>query len=149
VRLNLFWKFTFAFLALLVGVLLAVDFFVERSLRNDYERTGFEQLTAIARIAQAHPPQWAPDSAGRREDLSALRDWVAQMAASGARVTVITADGHVLADSQSDPQTMENHATRPEILEAMAKGDGRSIRHSVTINRDLLYYAVRQNTFAG
>jgi two-component system phosphate regulon sensor histidine kinase PhoR len=149
VRLNLFWKFTFAFLALLVGVLLAVDFFVERSLRNDYERTGFEQLTAIARIAQAHPPQWAPDSAGRPEDLSALRDWVAQMAASGARVTVITADGHVLADSQSDPQTMENHATRPEILEAMAKGDGRSIRHSVTINRDLLYYAVRQNTFAG
>lgn len=132
-----------------MGVLLAVDFFVERSLRNDYERTGFEQLTAIARIAQAHPPQWAPDSAGRPEDLSALRDWVAQMAASGARVTVITADGHVLADSQSDPQTMENHATRPEILEAMAKGDGRSIRHSVTINRDLLYYAVRQNTFAG
>ena len=148
-RLNLFWKFTFAFLALLVGVLLAVDFFVERSLRNDYERTGFEQLTAIARIAQAHPPQWAPDSAGRPEDLSALRDWVAHMAASGARVTVITADGHVLADSQSDPQTMENHATRPEILEAMAKGDGRSIRHSVTIKRDLLYYAVRQNTFAG
>ena len=132
-----------------MGVLLAVDFFVERSLRNDYERTGFEQLTAIARIAQAHPPQWAPDSAGRPEDLSALRDWVAQMAASGARVTVITADGHVLADSQSDPQTMENHATRPEILETMAKGDGRSIRHSVTINRDLLYYAVRQNTFAG
>ncbi len=78
-----------------------------------------------------------------------MRDWVAQMAASGARVTVITADGHVLADSQSDPQTMENHATRPEILEAMAKGDGRSIRHSVTINRDLLYYAVRQNTFGG
>jgi two-component system phosphate regulon sensor histidine kinase PhoR len=149
VRLNLFWKFAFAFLALLVGVLLAVDFFAERALRSDYERTGFEQLTAIARIAQAHPPQWGPASAGHPEDLSALRDWVAQMAASGARVTVITADGHVLADSQSDPQTMENHATRPEILEAMAKGDGRSIRHSVTIKRDLLYYAVRQNTFAG
>lgn len=148
-RLNLFWKFTFAFLALLVGVLLAVDFFAERSLRNDYERTGFEQLTAIARIARAHPPQWTPASEGHPEDLSALRDWVAQMAASGARVTVITADGHVLADSQSDPQTMENHATRPEILEAMAKGDGRSIRHSVTIKRDLLYYAVRQSTFAG
>ena len=71
------------------------------------------------------------------------------MAASGVRVTVITADGRVLADSQSDPQTMENHAARPEILEAMAKGDGRSIRHSVTINRDLLYYAVRQNTSVG
>jgi len=149
VRLNLFWKFALAFLALLVSVLLAVDFFAERSLRNDYQRTGFEQLTAIARIAQARPPQWTPASPEHPEDLSALRDWVAQMAASGARVTVITADGRVLEDSQSDPQTMENHATRPEILDAMAKGSGRSIRHSVTINRDLLYYAVRLNTSAG
>ncbi|MHB8609845.1 MAG: two-component system histidine kinase PnpS [Candidatus Acidiferrales bacterium] len=148
-RLNLFWKFAFAFLALLVSVLLAVDFFAERSLRNDYQRTGFEQLAAIARIAQARPPLWSPASPGHPEDLSALRDWVAQMAASGARVTVITAGGRVLADSQSDPRTMENHATRPEILEAMSKGDGRSIRHSVTVKRDLLYYAVRQNTASG
>jgi two-component system phosphate regulon sensor histidine kinase PhoR len=149
VRLNLFWKFAFAFLALLVSVLLAVDFFAERSLRADYQRLGFEQLTAIGRIAQAHPPQWTPASPDHSEDLAPVRDWATQLAASGARVTVITADGRVLADSQSDPQTMENHATRPEVLEAMAKGDGRSIRHSVTINRDLLYYAVRQSTPAG
>jgi two-component system phosphate regulon sensor histidine kinase PhoR len=131
VRLNLFWKFALAFLALLVSVLLAVDFFAERSFRADYERIGFEQLTAIARIAQARPPHWTPASSGQPEDLAPLRDWVTQMAASGARVTVVTADGRVLADSQSDPLTMENHATRPEILEAMAKGDGRSIRHIV------------------
>ena len=137
------------FLALLVSVLLAVDFFAERSFRADYERTGFEQLAAIARIAQARLPQWTPASPEHAEDLAPLRDWVTQLGASGARVTVITANGRVLADSQSDPQTMENHATRPEVVEAMAKGDGRSIRHSVTINRDLLYYAVRLNTSAG
>jgi two-component system, OmpR family, phosphate regulon sensor histidine kinase PhoR len=149
VRLNLFWKFAFAFLALLVSVLLAVDFFAERSLRADYQRVGFEQLTAIARIAQAHPPQWTPASPDHPEDLAPVRDWATQLAASGARVTVISGDGRVLADSQSEPQTMENHATRPEVREAMARGEGRSIRHSVTINRDLLYYAVRQNTPAG
>jgi two-component system phosphate regulon sensor histidine kinase PhoR len=148
VRLNLFWKFSFAFLTLLVSVLLAVDFFAERALRSDYERTGFEKLAAIARIAQARPPQWTPVSPGQAENLSPLRDWVAQMAASGARITVIASDGRVLADSQSDAQSMENHANRPEILEALAKGDGRSIRHSVTIHRDLLYYAVRQDTSA-
>src|SRR5437016_118223 len=65
------------------------------------------------------------------------------MAASNVRVTVINADGQVLADSQSDPSTMENHAGRPEIRDAFAKGDGQSIRHSVTIKSDLLYYAVR------
>jgi len=149
VRLNLFWKFAFAFLALLVSVLLAVDFFAERALRADYQRTGFERLSAIARIAQARPPQWSPASPGHPEDLAPLREWVAQFAASGARVTVITAEGRVLADSQSDPQIMENHATRPEIIDAMTNGAGRSIRHSVTLKRDLLYYAVRQDTPSG
>jgi two-component system phosphate regulon sensor histidine kinase PhoR len=150
VRPNLFWKLALTFLALLFGVLVAVDFFAERALRSDYERTGFNQLIAIARVAQARPPQLLSQlPVPRPEDIASLRVWVEQIAASGARVTVITKDGLVLADSQSDPQTMENHASRPEIRDALAKGDGRSIRHSVTINRDLLYYAVRQNMPGG
>jgi two-component system phosphate regulon sensor histidine kinase PhoR len=149
VRPNLFWKLALTFLALLLGVLVAVDFFAERALRSDYERTGFNQLIAIARVAQARPPQLPQLPVPRPEDIASLRAWAEQMAASGVRVTVITKDGLVLADSQSDPQTMENHAGRPEIRDALAKGDGRSIRHSVTINRDLLYYAVRQNMPGG
>jgi two-component system, OmpR family, phosphate regulon sensor histidine kinase PhoR len=145
VRLNLFWKFAFTFLALLVSVLVAVDFFAERSFRSDYERTGFEKLATVGRIALARPPQWAPATPEHSEDLSSLREWTTQMAASGVRVTVITSDGRVLADSQSDPRTMENHADRPEVIEALAKGEGRSSRRSVSLNRDLLYYAVRQN----
>jgi two-component system phosphate regulon sensor histidine kinase PhoR len=145
VRHNLFWKLALTFLALLLSVLLAVDYFAVRTLRRDYERTGFQQLMAIARIAQAHPPQLTAIPAKSPEDITALHHWVASLADSGARVTVITSDGRVLADSQSDPQTMENHAGRPEIVEALQKGDGRSIRHSVTIKRDLLYYAVRQS----
>ena len=149
VRLNLFWKLGFAFFGLLIAVLLPVDFYAERALRRDYERSGFEQLAAIARIALARPPQLSLVSPSHAEDLASLPRWVAQMAASGVRVTVITSDGQVLADSQSDPQTMENHAGRPEIRDALAKGDGQSIRHSVTINRDLLYYAVRLPVAAG
>jgi two-component system phosphate regulon sensor histidine kinase PhoR len=145
VRLNLFWKLGFAFFALLIAVLLPVDYYAERTLRRDYERSGFDELSAIARIALAHPPQGLAIAPGANAPLnrSPLMDWVAQMAASGVRVTVVTSDGLVLADSQSDPSTMENHAGRPEIRDALAKGEGQSIRHSVTINRNLLYYAVR------
>jgi two-component system, OmpR family, phosphate regulon sensor histidine kinase PhoR len=145
VQLNLFWKLGLAFLALLLSVLLAMDFFAERALRSDYERKGFEQLAAIAHIAQAHPPQWLPSSVGQPEDISSVLDWVAQWASSGVRITVITADGRVLADSQSDAKTMGNHADRPEIQDALSKGEGRSMRRSVTLNRDLLYYAVRKD----
>jgi len=149
VRLNLFWKLGFAFFALLIAVLLPVDFYAERALRRDYERAGFEELTAIARIALAHPPQAADLTSQAPGKPAPLLDWVAPMAAGGIRVTVITSDGRVLADSQSDPKTMENHAGRPEIQEALAKGVGQSIRHSVTVNRDLLYYAVRQPMAGG
>jgi two-component system, OmpR family, phosphate regulon sensor histidine kinase PhoR len=139
VRLNLFWKLGFAFFALLIAVLLPVDYYAQRALRRDYEQSGFEQLAAIARIALASPPPSASLSTTHTEDSARLREWVAKMAASGVRVTVIAADGSVLADSQSDPSTMENHAGRPEIRDAFAGGAGQSIRHSVTINRDLLY----------
>jgi two-component system phosphate regulon sensor histidine kinase PhoR len=149
VRPNLFWKLALTFLALLLGVLVAVDFFADRALRADYERTGFDQLIAIARVAQASPPRLSQIPPQRPEESAALSAWVEQMAASGARVTVITSDGLVLADSQPDTQTMENRAGRPEIRDALANGDGRSIRHSLTINRDLLYYAVRQNISGG
>lgn len=142
-RLNLFWKLGFAFFALLIAVLLPVDYYAERTLRRDYERAGFDQLASIARIALASPPPASSLSTTSRTASSALREWLTRMAASGVRVTVITSDGLVLADSESDPQTMENHAGRPEIREALANGDGLSVRHSVTINRDLLYYAAR------
>lgn len=58
------------------------------------------------------------------------------------RVTVITHTGVVLADSQHDPETMENHANRPEVREALRGGTGASVRHSVTLNRDLCYVAI-------
>ncbi|HUI52811.1 MAG TPA: ATP-binding protein, partial [Terriglobales bacterium] len=142
-RLNLFWKFSLTFLALLVCVLVAVDYFAERSFREDYERTGFSELAAIARVGLQQNPTIPKTASGETEDLALLRSWVAKMAASGARITVITAGGRVLADSQADAESMENHAGRPEVQEALANGEGRSVRHSVTINRDLLYYAVR------
>ncbi len=147
-RHNLFWKLTLTFFALLVGGLLAVDFFAERALREDSASMAFAQLAAIAHIAQARPPHLTALPPSNPEEIGALQKWVAEMAASGARVTVITPDGLVLADSQSDPRTMENHAGRPEIREALAQGEGQSTRHSVTINRDLLYYAVKQNVGA-
>lgn len=148
-RLNLFWKLGFAFFALLIAVLLPVDYYAERNSRLDYQRAGFDQLSAVARVALASPPPASSLSSDSRTASPALVDWVSKMAASGVRVSVITADGRVLADSQSDPKTMENHAERPEIRDALANGDGFSIRHSVTVDRDLQYYAARLSVAGG
>lgn len=143
-RHNLFWKLALTFFALLLGVLLAVDFFAERALREDYARSAFAELAGVAHLAQARPPQLTSVPPAQPEEIRGLIDWVAQMAATGVRITVIAADGQVLADSDSDARTMENHAGRPEVRDALTQGQGQSSRYSVTIKRDLLYYAVRQ-----
>ncbi len=66
---------------------------------------------------------------------------------TGVRVTVIAPDGRVLYESNRSPIGMENHAGRPEILEAKAHGWGESVRHSVTLDEDLLYVAHRDRNF--
>ncbi len=78
-----------------------------------------------------------------------MRAWTAWVASSGARVTVIAQNGQVLADSAHDPETMENHATRPEIQQAFASGEGESVRHSATIGVDFVYRAVRYQPASG
>jgi len=60
---------------------------------------------------------------------------------ANARITVIAADGRVLADSDEPSRQMENHATRPEVAAALARGNGHALRFSKTVRRDLLYYA--------
>ena len=62
----------------------------------------------------------------------------------GVRVTVIGGDGRVVDDSDvafSDVAGMENHGRRPEVLTARAAGYGTSVRHSATLEADLLYLA--------
>jgi two-component system phosphate regulon sensor histidine kinase PhoR len=62
--------------------------------------------------------------------------------ASDTRVTFVATDGTVLGESDEDRRTMDNHASRPEIAPALAGGEGRAVRYSATVGRDLLYVAV-------
>jgi two-component system phosphate regulon sensor histidine kinase PhoR len=58
------------------------------------------------------------------------------------RVTIIDVDGTVLGDSEEDPSTMENHATRPEIRDALNTGLGEITRYSTTLGQKMMYVAV-------
>ncbi len=58
------------------------------------------------------------------------------------RITIIDADGVVLYDNEADATAMENHGDRPEVAQAYAEGEGSSIRHSDTMQRNTYYYAV-------
>ncbi len=59
------------------------------------------------------------------------------------RVTLIAADGSVISDSDVDADKLENHRERPEVQEAMERGEGKSIRSSSTLQRASYYYALK------
>lgn len=59
-----------------------------------------------------------------------------------ARITLIAKDGTVLGDTDANPATLENHATRPEVISALAGGVGISIRYSATLQENMMYAAV-------
>jgi two-component system phosphate regulon sensor histidine kinase PhoR len=84
---------------------------------------------------------------GNADALDALAKRIARD--ESERVTIIAADGVVLGESDEDRRIMENHATRPEIVAARKNGEGRSVRHSATVNRDLLYVAVAVRSDVG
>ncbi len=58
------------------------------------------------------------------------------------RITIIRPDGLVLADSEKDPKTMENHKGRPEVKMALRGKTGKSLRFSVTVKQEMLYVAL-------
>ena len=60
---------------------------------------------------------------------------------SGCRLTWIAADGTVLYDTTTEASTMENHAAREEISQALSTGFGESARYSATLTRQTRYFA--------
>ena len=61
------------------------------------------------------------------------------------RLTWVGADGTVIFDSHADVASMENHASREEIKEALVSGTGSSTRHSATLTEQTIYEATRLN----
>ena len=62
------------------------------------------------------------------------------------RVTVIDESGEVIAESDADKETMENHAGRVEVMHAMTEPYGVAVRYSNTIKTDFIYVAHKINT---
>ena len=73
------------------------------------------------------------------------KGYLEKLNADRYRLTWVNADGTVIYDSHVDAVTMENHADREEIREALASGTGSSTRQSSTLTEQTIYEATRLN----
>jgi|GEM_PF-12674 len=119
--------------------------------------SGQAPSTVPGQEASAEPGQGAAPAQGAGEEARArVRDATADAACDaladqtgtilGLRVTIVASDGRVLGDSSLDADEIarvENHAARPEIVQAHRDGLGESTRHSDTVHDQLYYVADR------
>jgi two-component system, OmpR family, phosphate regulon sensor histidine kinase PhoR len=134
VRNRILFKLLGAFLLVIAVATLTLDVSVrrvwEKSLTDEIERNLRQKTLMLAHRAETD----------RTHSISEIVSQEGQ--AAGARATVIQMDGKVLADSEADASSMENHATRPEFRAALSGQVGTDTRRSHTIGVSFLYVAI-------
>ena len=132
-RRRIFFKLMLVFL-LVIG---ASALTLELSVRSAWERILREQIERnLRQKAQMFAHRVETDRQHSLADIAAQEGQ-----AAGARATIIDPTGRVLADSEADPGTMENHAHRSEFVAALAGQIGVGERKSHTLGIPFLYVA--------
>jgi two-component system phosphate regulon sensor histidine kinase PhoR len=70
-------------------------------------------------------------------------EYLQKLEVDGLRLTLINPDGKVLYDSKVEAESMENHAERKEVKEALLYGEGSSSRYSTTRLDKTIYHAIK------
>ena len=135
------WRITIPFSLLILAILLLLNLFISGYLRQTYINNLEEHLATDGRVVgKIVQPLLETDRPDQPLVDAAARDWAKILA---VRLTIIAPDGVVLGESEGDYRQMSNHSDRPEVIAALAHGQGSSIRYSQTGQEDLLYTAVR------
>ncbi|MED3650527.1 two-component system histidine kinase PnpS [Heyndrickxia sporothermodurans] len=138
--MNKLWlKISFRFLLLLFFVLLAIGFFIGDLMKNTYMDMTRNQLFQDANIVSEFI-----NSKEIRKQSNELQEKVESFYAENQpRITIIDANGDVIADSEDNPAKMESHANRPEFKDIIKrhKKNAESIRFSETLGYNMMYVA--------
>jgi len=133
---RLFLKIMISYVVLLLAVLVATYLYMAYRVHDNYIHLERQRLLTAAKIlARVLPAE---------HSMAALQPWAEEFGhQTGFRITVIAADGRVLADNQGNPAAMDNHSGRPEVQAAQRTGTGVSVRFSHTVEKNELYLAYR------
>jgi two-component system phosphate regulon sensor histidine kinase PhoR len=130
------------FLRIFLGYALAILFlagavavFAPRPMRRHHIQEQAARLERVASVLEGPVTAYLEGHGA-----GSLEDYVTDFGKkTSTRVTVIIADGTVLADSEKEPRDMENHLYRPEIQAALQGEKQQSMRFSSTLKREMMY----------
>ena len=134
---RLIYTFFLSYLAIII--LLSLGFFLySRSLLRDFYASWLDKMMEQKTQALARLLPWQDEPGSLDAFCRTLANEL------GVRITVIAQDGTVIGDSDEPATGIENHGSRPEVIEALSRGAGSAVRYSSSFRNDLLYRAYRQ-----
>ena len=121
--------FAIALVAVLAALAVVLDRTLQSAFLDDLTRSLVSEARAIRVALPEEPNEFQPfaETLGRNV---------------GLRITLITTDGTVVADSSMDPATIENHSDRPEVRAALRGDTGLDSRTSETVGEPFRYVAL-------
>jgi two-component system phosphate regulon sensor histidine kinase PhoR len=134
---SLVFKIFLSYLAVITLLFGSFYLYSSTIIRRAYVSSLGERMEREARLIAKTTP-WSFDN--QALDLLS-RDLAREL---GVRITIIGSDGRVYGDSMEPSSSMDNHVSRPEIVEALSTGSGQSVRYSTTTGDDFLYRAFLQ-----
>ena len=139
-KLKIRWKLMASFLLVVLVMGGTLYFYLSHILENYMVAETREGLLGEAKLARLTVDREMGDMRRNAPDLA-----ISLARESRARVTLISAQGEVLGDSDVKPgelKELENHLARPEVQEALKNGQGSSLRYSATLQTPMLYVAL-------
>ena len=127
---RLFYKILISYVVIILFAVIIIGMMSARQIKDELiEKTKSDLMAHVRIIALL-------SKSGIEKQIFSLAD------ISHSRVTLIGVNGWVLADSEREVTTMDNHLNRSEVQEARIKGKGEAIRYSRTLGVDMLYVAI-------
>ncbi len=135
---RLFWQLYPSYLLITLISLLAVTWYASKSLRHFFLEQTASDLETRALLLEnqileyLHPLD--------KEGVDLLCKKLGKQAST--RITIMLPSGKVVGDSEEDPARMDNHADRPEFIQALTGPSGTSTRYSRTLKKNMMYVGV-------
>jgi two-component system, OmpR family, phosphate regulon sensor histidine kinase PhoR len=135
---RLFWQIFPYYLVIALASLAALTLYGNAAVRRFYvERTAVDIEARAVLLEQPFTAELAGKHYAKIDALCKTLGPQTEM-----RITVVLPDGKVVGDTQESPDRMDNHADRPELIQAFSGKTGRDIRLSDTLHERRAYAAV-------
>jgi two-component system phosphate regulon sensor histidine kinase PhoR len=135
---RLLWQIYPLFFMVTVVAIIAVSWYFSSALKEFHHQDSVASLRARAELIAFQVQN--PIRTQSWDELNQLcREAGVKIS---TRITILLPNGQVIGDTREDPERMENHAARPEVIEALNGQVANSSRFSRTLQKEMMYLAV-------